>query len=122
WAHVEAGRARLAAITVPAPGSRVVTVRGPGLSARIAWRGAAFRHALLWEELGATTAPPWDGAVHALGIEPTTTPHGAGTARPEGVLELRPGQGIVWSCRLRVAWHEPAAASTGGSPTGEVAA
>ncbi|TXK18777.1 hypothetical protein [Homoserinibacter sp. GY 40078] len=109
WASVdERTPARVAALTVPVP--RSLGIRGDHVSVEVSWEGDAFAHALLWEELGATPDPPWDGQVHALGIEPTTTPHGAGTAHDVGILELAPGQHIRWSCRLRVRWQEGDAA------------
>ena len=89
--------ARVAALT-GAPGATVALI-GPQLTATVEWRGLA--HALIWEELRQTGAAPWNGSVLALGIEPTSTPHGAGTARDTGLV-LHTGETIDWSVRLRV--------------------
>lgn len=89
--------ARVAALK-DAPGAGVALI-GPHLTATVEWHGLA--HALIWEELRRTDAPPWNGSVQALGIEPTSTPHGAGTARDTGLV-LRTGETIGWSVRLRV--------------------
>ncbi|NYF15418.1 hypothetical protein HDC37_000230 [Microbacterium sp. AK009] len=88
--------ARVAALQHPVP--RVITVTGPHLRATVSWEG--LEHALLWEEFGASREAPWGGAVHALGVEPTSTPHGAGTAHPGGIVELGPGESMTWATRL----------------------
>ncbi|MGV3732092.1 MAG: hypothetical protein ACO1N6_01660, partial [Microcella sp.] len=67
-------------------------------------QGEALPHALLWEELAVSTDPPWNGQVRALGIEPTSTPHGAGTALDEGIVHLPPGGELTWSVALDVTW------------------
>ena len=77
--------ARVAALV--APPARRITVEGPALTAIVSWSG--LDHALLWEELAQSLEDPWNGAVVALGIEPTSTPHGAGTGHG-GALTLAP--------------------------------
>lgn len=79
---------------------RVVHVIGPALTAVVSWDG--LDHALLWEEVGRTAEPPWNGVVHALGVEPTSTPHGAGTGLPDGAITLAPGGELSWRVGLRV--------------------
>jgi hypothetical protein len=69
----------------------------------VRWNG--LPHALLWQELRRSTDPPWDGAVVAMGIEPTTTAHGAGTAAG-GAVPLGPGRTMTWSVSLRVLDHD----------------
>ena len=109
WATLErATPARVAAVVGPeggaadAAGLRRVTVRGPHVQATIAWTG--LPHALLWEEVATSLEPPWGGAVMALGIEPTTTPHGLGTAARDGIVDLRPGDRLAWRAALAVSW------------------
>ncbi len=81
---------------------RQVTARGPHVHATISWRG--LPHALLWEELAASLDAPWNGAVVALGIEPTSTPHGAGTAADLGIVTLEAGAQLHWRTALAVRW------------------
>lgn len=108
WARVDRRTpARVAALRHPSPG--IVTVTGPTLRATVSWKGLA--HALLWEEMGASPDAPWNGAVHALGIEPTTTPHGAGTADPDGAIDLLPGESMTWTTRLEIGFTDIRAAA-----------
>lgn len=46
----------------------------------IEWQG--LPHALIWQEFAKSEDHPWNGEVLALGIEPTTTAHGVGSAAP----------------------------------------
>lgn len=89
---------RVAALQHPSP--RVIAVTGPRLRVTVSWEGLS--HALLWEEIGASSGSPWNGAVFALGIEPTSTPHGAGTAHTVGAIMLDPGESMTWATRLEV--------------------
>lgn len=99
WSDFDAATpARLGALTPR--GERRVIVRAGETSVEVTWTG--LPHALLWEEAGASAGEPWNGQVFALGVEPTTTPHGIGSAAPEGVVELRPGQSLTWTTTLRV--------------------
>lgn len=91
--------ARVAALVDQDP--RSVALVGPALTAHVTWDG--MPHALLWEELGRSADEPWNGEVMALGIEPTTTPHGAGTSAGAGLLALASGASATWSTRLRIA-------------------
>jgi hypothetical protein len=93
---------RVAALRHPSP--RVIVVTGPRFRATVSWTG--LEHALLWEEIGASAHSPWNGAVYALGVEPTSTPHGAGTAHPVGAVELEPGQTMTWAVSLHVELDE----------------
>lgn len=76
---------------------REVSVRGDEWRASVTWSG--LDHVLLWQEIAATAGPPWSSEVVALGIEPTTTPHGAGLDGGGGV-ELASGATLRWSARL----------------------
>lgn len=91
-----------------------VGARGDHVEVLVEWQGSALLHALLWEELGVSTEHPWNGQVIALGIEPTSTPHGAGTALDVALVHLPPGGELTWSVALSVRW-----ASTTASPTTE---
>jgi len=79
-----------------------VTVRGPHASATVSWAGTGLDHLLLWEEARVTAEDPWQNAVTALGIEPTTAPHGIGTGGEDGRVLLIPGEPWTWSTRLRI--------------------
>lgn len=94
-----------------------IGARGSHVDVLVEWQGEALPHALLWQELGVSTEHPWNGQVHALGIEPTSTPHGAGTALDSQLLRLPPGGTLDWSVALSVRWASgatstPAAASS----------
>ncbi|MBN9195757.1 MAG: hypothetical protein J0I44_06760, partial [Microbacterium sp.] len=56
---------------------------------------------VLWQEVGATPTPPWDGRIRALGIEPTMVAHGGGPV-VGGLPELAPGAVARWSCSLTI--------------------
>lgn len=111
WATVERTTpARVAALMGPeaegdaadvADGRRV-TLRGAHVRVTVTWWG--LPHALLWEELTASPEPPWGGEVMALGIEPTSTPHGVGTAARDGIVHLQPGSRLDWRATLAVSW------------------
>jgi hypothetical protein len=88
-----------------AAGSRWIAVRGDHVLLSVTWSG--LPHALVWEELGASREAPWNGAVVALGIEPTSTPHGSGTAAGHGLVTLLPGARLTWRTALAVRWVAP---------------
>lgn len=92
-----------------------IGLRGTHVEAHVEWQGPGLPHALLWEELGVSTEPPWNGQVVALGLEPTSTPHGAGTALGESLLTLEPGQSTEWSVTLSVRWASTAPDQKGSS-------
>lgn len=100
WDRIDADTpARVAALSAAA--SRHVTVGGPVLTADVTWSG--LDHALVWEELARSQEDPWDGGVVAIGVEPTSTPHGAGTgAGYGGALTLAPGEEMTWTVALRI--------------------
>ena len=106
WQAVDAATPpRVAGIVASAEataGPRHVTVRGEHVRATITWSG--LPHALVWEEIGASADAPWNGAVVALGIEPTSTPHGAGTAAGHGLVTLAPGERLDWRTALAIRW------------------
>jgi hypothetical protein len=89
----------VALVGVGPPGIRVV---GPHVTASVTWQG--LDHALVWEELARSSEPPWSSAVVALGIEPTSAPHGRGTAIAEGAVVLDPGRSLTWSTELAIDW------------------
>ncbi|WP_395638060.1 hypothetical protein [Pseudolysinimonas sp.] len=82
---------------------RRVTATGDHVEVVVAWHG--LPHALLWEELGVSTEPPWNGDVVALGIEPSSVPHGAGTAHGDAQT-LAPGESLAWEAALEVRFAE----------------
>jgi hypothetical protein len=99
WELVDdATPARVACLVDPRP--RRVRVVGGRVAVTVRWDG--LPHALLWEELAQSTEAPWNGEVVALGIEPTSTPHGGGTAAT-GAVELRPGDTMQWTASLEAA-------------------
>lgn len=89
--------ARVVALTPPRDSA--VTLSAAGHRAIVTWEG--LPHLLLWEELAQSQEEPWNGQVVAVGIEPTSTPHGAGTAVGGG-FDLQPGTEFTWTTTLRV--------------------
>lgn len=91
-----------------------IGAHGAHVEVLVEWRGETLPHALLWQELGVSTEHPWNGQVHALGIEPTSTPHGAGTALDSSLVRLAPGGTLEWGVSLSVRWASasPPAPST----------
>lgn len=103
WALVDAATpARVAGLV----DARRVTAVGPHVEVAVAWHG--LPHALLWEELGFSTEPPWNGEVRALGIEPSSLPHGAGTAHGDAGI-LAPGESLAWETALEIRFTEEVA-------------
>jgi hypothetical protein len=86
--------------------TRRVTATGAHVEVVVEWQD--LPHALLWEELGVSTAHPWNGEVIALGIEPSSLPHGAGTAHGDA-RSLAPGEHIFWTTTLEVRFTEETA-------------
>jgi len=82
-----------------------ITARGSHVTVNVQWRGDTLPHALLWQELGVSTEHPWNGQVRALGIEPSSTPHGAGTALDQDLIRLAPDDTLDWSVALQVKWN-----------------
>lgn len=100
WSTVDAATpARVAGLV----DARRVTATGPHVEVAVAWHG--LPDALLWEELGVSTEHPWNGGVHALGIEPSSVPHGAGTAHGDAHV-LAPGESLAWETALEVRFTE----------------
>lgn len=82
-----------------------VTVSGGGLRVHLTWDLAALPFAWVWQERNASQGPPWGGRVRALGIEPSSCPHGAGldTAMAEGSARILPPGGTMrWWMRMRI--------------------
>lgn len=103
WHVVDAATpARVTGLAAVQP--KRIGARGEHVSVSVDWQGSALPHALLWQELGVSTEHPWNGQVHALGIEPTSTPHGAGTALDDGLVRLPPGGTLEWGVALSVHW------------------
>ena len=101
WACIDAATpARVGAIVDPV--ARRIVVRGRHVTVEVYWEG--LPHALLWEELARSTEHPWNGAVAGVGIEPTSAPHGLGTARGDGTIMLLPGSSFTWSTSLSIRW------------------
>lgn len=100
WQSLDAATpARLAAL-LKLPGRRV-SLSGSDFVATVTWGG--LPHMLLWEELAQSREQPWDGKVVALGLEPTSTPHGAGLGGDNGgAVGLSPGGTLTWTTELRV--------------------
>jgi len=104
WSIAQAGEspARCAAVTAPNDGA---AIHSGNTTVRITWDTAALPYFWLWQELAANTNPPWDGKTMALGVEPSTTPHGQGLdiAAPTGECALiEPGATLTWWVRLAV--------------------
>lgn len=103
WALVDAATpARVAGLV----DARRVAATGSHVEVVVAWHG--LPHALLWEELGVSTEHPWNGEVKALGIEPSSVPHGAGSAHGDARV-LGPGESLAWETTLEVRFTEGAA-------------
>ncbi|MEQ1734939.1 MAG: hypothetical protein ABL886_00750 [Rhodoglobus sp.] len=101
WPHLDGDTpARVAALVGVEP--RNIRIDSRRARATVSWNG--LPHALLWEELAQSTEPPWNGSVVALGIEPTSAPHGMGTAIQNGTIQLAPGASHTWSVALAVEW------------------
>ncbi len=92
--------ARVAALVDVEP--NILVVRGSHVEATVSWHG--LPHALLWQELARSPEAPWNGEVVALGVEPTSAPHGVGTALPGGTIELLPGGSYSWRAELSILW------------------
>lgn len=96
WTEVGDGTpARVAGLVA----ASTVTARGAHVEAVVSWEG--LPDALLWEELGVSAERPWNGSVHALGIEASSVPHGGGTASGDA-LRLAPGETLTWRATLAV--------------------
>lgn len=104
WDGVDAASpARVAAVR--GIGERGVRVESGDLSVQITWSADTLPYAWIWQERGASPEPPWNGQVYALGIEPSTCPHGAGVdaAVVDGTaVMLSPGQSLSWWTAVRV--------------------
>ena len=91
--------ARVAALLSPRPSQ--LSVSAGGIVATVTWTG--LDHALVWTEFGRSAESPWNSSVWALGVEPTTTAHGAGSGWGQGMVTLDAGAGMAWSTTLRIA-------------------
>lgn len=77
------------------PSSRLLTVSTRELQARIEW-SEALPHALVWEETGAAALLTDQKPMRALGVEPTSSPHGAGPQHG-GTIALGRGEDLEWT-------------------------
>ena len=75
----------------------LILLSASGWKLAVLWQGLS--HALIWQEFAKSEEPPWNGQVLALGIEPTTTPHGVGSAAP-GNPVIAAGAKFAWSTTL----------------------
>lgn len=99
WETVDAATpARVGALVDPP--DRALILAGARTVATVRWGGLA--HALVWEELAQSAEEPWSNGVVAVGLEPTTTPHGAGTAHGTGLIQLAAGERLSWWTELVV--------------------
>lgn len=102
WGLVDRGAGgRVVGLRSPTPGE--ISLRGLSARASVSWVG--LPHVLLWQELATTVESPWESGVLAFGIEPTTTPHGAGL-EGGGAHPLAPGETLEWTTRLTMTLHE----------------
>lgn len=102
WSVAVAGRtpARCAAVAEAGPDG--VIVRSESVAVRIRWDRAALPYFWLWQSVAAQPAAPWNGKTLALGIEPSTTPHGQGIdAAGRQCLLIGPGESATWWVSLR---------------------
>lgn len=59
----------------------VTVTRDDGsIGVRLSWEAATYPHCWLWEELGGTAGPPWNGLARVIGVEPATSWPGRGLA------------------------------------------
>lgn len=93
--------ARFAAVTLPHP--MQIIVQGGDWEAVISWHGLS--HALIWQEICQSQESPWNGSVIALGIEPTSTPHGLGSNLGGGIT-VEPEEKIAWGATLALGLRE----------------
>ena len=61
-----------------AEGSATIENDALGLACTLSWDLDVFPYAWLWQELGATTGPPWLGLASTIAIEPATSFPGTG--------------------------------------------
>ena len=83
-----------------------VTATGELLEVRVTWDTENLPFVWVWEEMGSTQSEPWLGEYFCLGIEPSTTPHGAGlgeSLRTGTVNVLGPKEKFHWWVTLMVA-------------------
>jgi hypothetical protein len=99
--HVIPAQPTARAATLTGTGEQV-ELRSPTGSTVIRW-SAEFRYLWLWQELAANTAPPWHGNVWAFGVEPASSPDGAGLdlAQESGTaILLERGCSMRWTASL----------------------
>ncbi len=72
---------------------------------QLTWDQIAFPYAWIWEEIKASKGEPWNGEYLALGIEPSTCPHGAGLGNKKSshvVKTLEPNEVFTWWVKLKI--------------------
>lgn len=82
-----------------------VRINGEMVEATLTWDTDNLPYAWLWEEIGASQGAPWDGEFLAFGVEPSTTPHGAGLgeALRDGTAKvLNPQEEFQWWVTLKL--------------------
>lgn len=82
-----------------------VEITGELIKATLTWDTDNLPHAWLWEEMRASQDNPWNGEYTAFGLEPSTTPHGAGLG--EGIRTgttkfLNPQEEFQWWVVLKL--------------------
>ena len=105
WSSVNRSTpARLGLIKDVAPSG--VTATGESLKVTVTWDTENLPFLWIWEEMGSTQSEPWLGEYFCLGIEPSTSPHGAGLGealRTGTVNTLGPKERFHWWVALKVA-------------------
>ncbi|MBI3429330.1 MAG: hypothetical protein HY050_04620, partial [Actinobacteria bacterium] len=79
---------------------------GENIEVTVTWDTGNLPYVWIWEEMGSTKSAPWCGEYFCLGIEPSTSPHGAGlgeSLRTGSVNTLAPKERFHWWVALKVA-------------------
>lgn len=72
---------------------------------QLTWDQGAFPYAWIWEEMKTSKEEPWNGEYLALGIEPSTCPHGAGLGNKKSshvIKTLGPNEVFTWWVKLKI--------------------
>lgn len=82
-----------------------IGVKSELIKVTLRWDTDNLPYAWLWEEIGATQRAPWNGEFLAFGVEPSTTPHGAGLGqalRTGTAKVLDPQEEFQWWVTLKL--------------------